>query len=778
MRTPWWRAALLVTVLVATPVLSYGQTVTAMWDANPPAQLVLTYDVCVGTTSLSCNFKNVSVPATDTSYTFLPNAGVLYRVAVRAVSAAGAGAYAPEVVVSTPALGTLSNRTSTVNAAIAPVTIAATDPDGSPLTFTHTGLPFGLTLNQSTGVITGTPTSTGTYSVTIFVTDGLATAAAAFVWTVQTQSTDTVPPTLSITSHTTGQTVTTSSITLSGTATDSGAGNSGIQSVTVNGAAATGGTATGSNTANWSRSVSLASGANTLTVVATDGVGNARTSSITITRSATASLSLTSFTSNVASPQNNGSAITFTAVAAGGTAPYQFKFWIYNGTAWTIGQNWSTSASYTWRPTAGGNYIVAVWVRNAGVEADASQALAQVNFVINAPVLSVTNLTSTLASPQLANTSIGFTATATGGSAPYQFKWWVFNGTVWSIAQNWSTSATLSWRPSSAGTYIVAVWARNAGVAVDAAQAMAQVNYTISGSGSPLAVSTLSSTLASPQAFGSTIGFTATASGGTAPYQFKWWVFNGTAWSIAQNWSTASTLSWRPNTPGSYIVAVWARNAGVTTDAAQAMAQVNYVVSSSSAPLTVSMGSNLPSPQAVGTIVNFTVAGSGGTGSYQFKWWVFNGVVWSVAQDWSTSTTMAWRPISMGSYMVAVWARNAGVTADAAQALAQVNYTVVSGTTAIPVVTSLTATLTSPQVRGTTVIFTATVAGGSAPYQFKWWVFDGITWSVAQNWSTSATYTWGPTMGGNYTVAVWVRNAGVEADASQALAQMPYTLTP
>jgi hypothetical protein len=288
-----------------------------MWDPNPPAQLVTTYKVCVGTTSLSCNFKNVQVPATDTSYPFIPNAGVLYRVAIRAINAAGAGAYSPEVLVSVPSLGTLANRTSTVNAAISPVTITATDPDGSPVTFTHTGLPFGLTLNQSTGVISGTPTAIGTYNVTIFATDGLATAAAAFVWTVQTQSTDTTPPTLSITSHTNGQTVTTSSITLSGTATDSGTGNHGVQSVTVNGGAATGGTASGSNTASWSRSVTLASGANTITVVATDGVGNARTASITINRAASADTAAptVSITSHA-----NGAAVEGTSINLSGTA--------------------------------------------------------------------------------------------------------------------------------------------------------------------------------------------------------------------------------------------------------------------------------------------------------------------------------------------------------------------------------------------------------------------------------------------------------------------------
>ncbi len=82
---------------------------------------------------------------------------------------------------------------------------------------------------------------------------------------------DAQPPQLTITSHSDGQTVGTATVTLSGTATDSGRGGNGISLVTVNGVAASGGTATDTRTANWSRSITLTAGQNTVTVVAKDG---------------------------------------------------------------------------------------------------------------------------------------------------------------------------------------------------------------------------------------------------------------------------------------------------------------------------------------------------------------------------------------------------------------------------------------------------------------------------------------------------------------------------
>jgi hypothetical protein len=499
-------------------------------------------------------------------------------------------------------------------------------------------------------------------------------------------------------------------------------------------------------------------------------------------------LSLTSLTSSVASPQNAGTAITFTATAIGGASPYQFKWWVQSGGVWTVAREWNTSPSLTWQPTTAGTYTVAVWARNAGAIADASQAMAQVPYVIGAgsaagssTPLSITSFTSSVASPQNAGTAINFTATATGGTSPYQFKWWIQSGGVWSVAREWSTSPSLTWQPTATGTYNVAVWARNAGATADASQAMAQVPYVIgAGSSTPLSITSFTSSVASPQAVDTTINFTAAAAGGTAPYQFKWWIKNATTWTIAQDWSSQSTLSWRPMVAGTYTVAVWARNAGVTDDASQAMAQVAYSITATTplAPLVMNLSSSVGSPQVLGNTVTFTAGASGGRAPYEFKWWVNDGTQWTVVRDWGTSQTLSWRPTQAGTYVMAAWVRNSGVTADASQGLAQMTYVISSARDIPPAITSFTSSVASPTAAGTTVTFSTAASGGVGSYQFKWWILSGGTWSVAQNWSSSPTFAWRPTTPGNYVVAVWVRNTGVTADASQTLAQVNYTVTP
>jgi Putative Ig domain len=476
----WITFSIVLCALIARST-AHAQTLSAVWDPNPPDDAVTSYEVCIGTALLTCDVQWATVPEEGTSYTFAPSPGVLYRVAVRAVGAAGPGLYAPEVTVSIPGLVQPPNQTSAVNAPISPLSLSASDPDGGTLRFSHSGLPIGLTLDPTTGVVTGTPASTGTFNVTVFVSDDLVTTSRSFAWTI----------------------------------------------------------------ASWPAAVAL--------------------------------------TSDLSSPQVAGTPITFTATASGGTGPYQFKWWVYDGSTWTMARDWS-SATYTWTPpAANANYRVGIWARDATTTADVSNINLSVPYVITGVIPStltpgpwtITGLTSNLSSPREMGTPITFTATASGGTGPYQFKWWVFDGSTWTMARDWG-SATYTWTPTAANAnYRIGIWARDATTTADVNNVNWSVPYVVTGGTGQLTIVGITASVPDQIQGGTSVTFTASATGGRAPYQFKWWLYDRGEWTMVRDWGAATytVTLWRGDRLG-----VWVRDSTTTAD----VWDVNYSV-----PLTI-----------------------------------------------------------------------------------------------------------------------------------------------------------------------------------------------
>jgi probable HAF family extracellular repeat protein len=270
-------------------------------------------------------------------------------------------------------------------------------------------------------------------------------------------------------------------------------------------------------------------------------------------------------TADRSAPQVPGTSVTFTAAARGGTAAHQFKWLLYDGTTWAVLQGWSTAASFTWTPAiANASYYVAVVARGAGNTTDAFEQAAGMSFSIVSGMTGVT-LTASLGASQLPGTAITFTAAATGGAAPIQFKWLLYDGTTWTVLQGWSPAASFTWTPSTANaSYYIAVVARSAGNTTDQFEQAAGMSFPIVGS--VLTGLTLTSDLAAPQPPSTGITFTAAATGG-AGAQFKWLFYDGTTWTVLQNWSTAASITWTPAVANANAyIAVVARSAGNTTD--------------------------------------------------------------------------------------------------------------------------------------------------------------------------------------------------------------------
>jgi len=759
--------ALTLSTVLLSAAAAAAEPLTVAWDANPEPH-VQGYYVYIGT---SPGVYSVVVDVGNTtSYTY-PSAlpGTTYYLTVAAYAAGPLiGQQAPEIVASIgsgPSLTHPGNQTNARGESVS-LALSATDPDSDPITFGAFGLPPGLTVNPTTGIITGTPTTAGTFNASVTATDGTATSTQTFVWTIVTS--DTLAPTVIISGPTTGTTYATSSsfVTLTGTASD----DVGVTSISW--ANSRGGSGTAAGTTSWSVVIPLYSGVNLLTMTARDATGKSSTDTLTVTLNLEPSIAITqptadsSFSTSAATLSLAGTAVDDNDVVA---------------VTWTSSRGGSGTATGTesWSiPSVAlqsGTNVITVTAR------DAEGRTASVTLTVTQSTgpLELTSLTANATPPQPVGTSIRFTATATGGTSPYQYKWWLHDGSGWSVVQNWSTSSSLTWRPSVANpNYRIGVWIRSAGSTADLPdneRSNGSMMFATTSDRTPLVIA-LTADKPSPQVLGATVRFSVAGGGGVSPYQFKWRLFNGTSWTVLQDWSASTTLSWTPAVAnGGYQVQVWARSAGQSADAAEspsASATQAFVINPPATPqLTVTaLAANRVAPQAPGTAILFTAATTGGTTPHRFKWRVFNGTTWATAQDWSTNNTFAWTPNTPGGYQVSVWAKSATAAGDAPEsdAASRTISFPIEAVTAPLSLTGLTSDKTAPQPPSSTIRFTAGASGGTAPYSFKFRLFNGSSWQTLRDWSTSDTAAWTPTVANaNYRVQVWARSSGSTIDAPE-----------
>ena len=93
----------------------------------------------------------------------------------------------PTVTVTNP-----GTQTGTVGTAESLQVQASDSASGKTLTYSATDLPFGLSLNATTGAITGTPTMAGTYLTTLTVNDGSGASSVNLSWTINPKGTGNV----------------------------------------------------------------------------------------------------------------------------------------------------------------------------------------------------------------------------------------------------------------------------------------------------------------------------------------------------------------------------------------------------------------------------------------------------------------------------------------------------------------------------------------------------------------------------------------------------------
>jgi hypothetical protein len=469
--------------------------------------------------------------------------------------------------------------------------------------------------------------------------------------------------------------------------------------------------------------------------------------------------------------------------------------------AWVAKKDWSSTPTWTWTTSnadAGANQVN-VWVRDGNHEGPGGYDSFKVaDFVITEPQPLVQNqppvansLNPDKTSPQTPGTSIIWTADASDPNPAdtILYRFWLkgpSTSDTWVEKRGWSNDKTWTWTTTAAdvGANQVNVWVRDANhQPASSYDSFKVADFVITGPNQPPVFNSLTPNKASPQIVATTVRWTASASdteGDTILYKFHLkGPSTGGAWETVRGWGATNFWDWTSSQEGDYEVNVWIRDgkhAGEESwDAFKITPfKVNPAPAINRPPKLISFIPDRPSPQISGARITWTAAATDPDNDpILYRFWMkgpSTGNTWKVVRDWSTSRTWTWStsPGDLGQYDFAVYVRD-GKHRPAGQYDDMLGYRgfqliAIRPVNLPPTVTALAPNRPSPQIAGSTVVWTAAAMDPDRDTIFyKFWLrgpSTGNAWRVVQDWSTSSSWAWttGPADSGLYDVYVYVRD--------------------
>ena len=572
-------------------------------------------------------------------------------------------------------------------------------------TITTGTLPPGLTLSQA-GVLSGIPTSTGTSSFTVQVTDSAGVnASAPFQLTVN-------PAKLVVTTAllAPGQ--------VSAAYSQSLGANGGVPpytwltySVMPGLTLSTAGVLSGTPTV---------AGSTNIVVQVTD--------SAAATATAAYQLLINPPPPSITTPSllvgQVGAAYSQSLAATGGTPPYT---WAANNNA--PGLTFSASGVLSGTPTNPGIYSLTVQV----TDKTGTAASTPFQLTINAAALAITT-SSPLAGGRV-NIVYSLALAATGGTLPYA-NWTVSSGTL-PPGLTLSATGVLNGTPTTAGSYPFTVQV------TDKAGATASTAFQLTIAAAAPAITT-----ASPLPVGNVnTGYSQSlaATGGTPPYT-NWAISTGTLPS-GVTLSSAGVLSGTPTTAGTYSFTVQ------VTDNAGATAFTAFQLTISPIALTITTTSPLPAGH-VNSAYFQALAASGGMLPYA-NWATSNSTL-PAGLSLNTAGVLSGTPTKAGAYSFTIQVTDkGGATASTPFQL----------TIAPPAPTIATASPLPAGKVNTAYTLTLGASGGTPPYT-NWATSNGAL-PPGLTLSPAGVLSGTPTTAGTYSFTVQVTDTAGATGSAQ-----------
>jgi len=699
----------------------YNQALSSSGGTAP-----YTYSVDVGPLppglSLSSSGVFSGTPTTQGNYSFT----------IRSTDHSTGGPYfnsrAYSVTVLAPPPLTLS-PTSVSNAQVGTAYSATVSASGGTAPYTYSitagSLPAGMTLNTSTGALSGTPTAGGTFNFTVTAHDvGLSTGSQAYSLVVAAPVIVVSPTTLPAVTQNSAysQTVTASG----GTSTYTYAVTSGSlpAGVTLSSAGVLSGTPTASGTFNFQ-------------ITATDsstGTGpytGSRSYSLTV-NALPPVITTTSLAAGMV-----GTSYSQVIAVSGGNAPLAFAVTSGNLPA---GLSLSSSGVLTGTPTAGGTFAFSITVTDS-LSTTSTQSYS---LTINPPTVVASPSTLPVATLHAAYNQ---TVNGSGGTAPYTFS--VTSGAL-PPGVSLSSSGALSGHPTTSGTYSFVITATDS--STGSGPYTGSQSYSVTVSAPTITLSPSGSVPVGT--VGVAYSQTITAGGGSGPYTYA--VTAGTL-PAGLTLSSAGVVSGTPTAGGNFSFTVTATDANTNTGSQ------SYTLTTN-APTIIVSPSTVPAP-IDGVAYSQSLTGNGGTAPYTFS--VTAGAP-PPGINLASNGTLSGTPTGVGTYSFTVQALDSSTGSGPYTGTQSYTVTIANPT---PVLAPAGTTLSGNYAQAYSQTFTA--SGGASPYTYaeSGTLPAGVTWNAA-----TATLSGTPTQSGNFPITITATDHSTGSGAP-FIATGNYTLT-
>nr|WP_282440592.1 putative Ig domain-containing protein [Stenotrophomonas indicatrix] len=701
-----------------TVAAAYSQSVSASGGIAP-----YTYAITAGALPTGLTLGGTG------GITGTPTAGGTFNFTVTATSnstgtgAPHTGSRAYALVIAPPTItlpaSTLANGTQGV-AYSAMLNPASGGTGAYSYAVTAGALPPGIVLNASSGALSGTPTSAGTFNFAVTATDSSTGtgpySSAPRGYTLQIINTPPVanPLSASVAYNSSANPIT---LNISG----------GVPSSVAVGTAPLHGSANASGTSITYQPTAGYAGPDSFTYTATNTAGTSAPATVSVT------VGNPTITVTAGGPMSAqvGANYSQTFTWNGGTAPYSGFTVTGLPAGLSVGGTTATSVTVSGTVSAAGSFSLVATATDSSTGTGPFTTGQGFTLTVGAPTLSMTPAPGNLPMNYGMATTINFASS--GGTAPYSYA--LVSGSL-PVGVSFNSTGLLSGTPTVPGNYNISVRTTDSSTGAGAPFALQQ-NYTI-------VVATPAIAIDPPSVPNGSAGVAYNAqlssSGGLAPYSYS--LLSG-ALPVGMSFNSAGALTGVPRSDGNFSITVGSTDSNSQT--------ANRAYTFTITPATVVLAPAPLAGGAVGTAYSQSLSSSGGIAPYTYA--IVSGAL-PPGIAFSSAGVFSGTPVTAGSYTVVVRSTDdAGYNATQSYTIVIANAVPVavddSATTpsqqavTIPVAANDSSVITSVAVASAPAHGTATVSGMSVVYTPSGTYFgaDSFTYTATGPGGTSAPAT-------------------------------------